>query len=63
MYGGLGNSLLGLTIDPGKTQQYLGVNLQGEWENHLHVGIGGAFGLTDDSENAILRMTAGYEFE
>jgi hypothetical protein len=63
LYGGLGDSLLGLTIDPGKTQQYLGVNLQGEWENHLHVGVGGAFGLTDDSENAILRLTAGYEFE
>lgn len=63
LYGGLGDSLLGLTIDPSKTQQYLGVNLQGEWENHLHVGIGGAFGLTDDSENAILRLTAGYEFE
>ncbi len=63
LYGGLGDSLLGLTIDPGKTQQYLGVNLQGEWDNHLHVGIGGAFGLTDDSEDAILRLTAGYEFE
>jgi hypothetical protein len=63
LYGGLGDSLLGLTIDPGKTEQYLGINLQGEWENHMHVGIGGAFGLTDDSENAILRLTAGYEFE
>jgi hypothetical protein len=38
LYGGLGDSVLGLTIDPGKTQQYLGVN-------------------------AILRLTAGYEFE
>ncbi len=38
LYGGLGGSVLGLTIDPGKTQQYLGVN-------------------------AILRLTAGYEFE
>jgi len=63
LYGGLGDSLLGLTIDPGSTQQYLGVNLQGEWDNHVHFGIGGAFGLTDDSENAILRLTAGYEFE
>jgi len=63
IYGGLGDSLLGLTINPGNTQQYLGVNLQAKWDNNVHFGIGGAFGLTDDSENAILRMTAGYEFE
>jgi hypothetical protein len=63
LYGGLGDSELGLTIDPGRTEQYLGVNVQGELDNHLHVGIGGAFGLTGDSENAILRLTAGYEFE
>jgi hypothetical protein len=29
----------------------------------MHFGVGGAFGLTDDSEDAILRLTAGYEFE
>ncbi len=52
-----------LDARPDSTEQYLGVNLLGEWENHLHFGIGGAFGLTDDSENAILRLTAGYEFE
>ena len=63
LYGGLGDSQLGMTLDPNNTEQYLGVNLLGEWENHLHFGIGGAFGLTDDSENAILRLTAGYEFE
>jgi hypothetical protein len=63
LYGGLGDSVLGLTFDPGKTQQYLGVNLQAEWDNHLHAGVGGAFGLTNDSESAILRLMGGYEFE
>ncbi len=63
LYGGLGDSVLGLTVDPDKTKQYLGVNLQAELENHIKLGIGGAFGLTGDSENAILRLVAGYEFE
>ena len=63
LYGGLGDSVLGLTLDPDKTKQYLGVNLRAELENHIQLGIGGAFGLTDDSENAILRLVAGYEFE
>lgn len=61
-YGGLGDSWLGLTFDPSKTQQYVGINLQAELDNHLKLGIGGAFGLTEDSENAILRMVGGYEF-
>lgn len=63
LYGGLGDSVLGLTLDSGKTKQYVGLNLQAELENHMHLGIGGAFGLADDSEDAILRLVAGYEFE
>jgi len=63
LYGGLGDASRGLTLDAEKTKQYLGVNLQAELENHIHLGVGGAFGLTDDSENAILRLVAGYEFE
>lgn len=55
--------MLGLTFDPDKTKQYAGVNLFAELENHIQLGIGGAFGLTGDSENAILRLVAGYEFE
>lgn len=62
-YGGLGDSERGLTFDPDKTQQYAGVNLQAEFENRIHAGIGGAFGLTKGSEDAIVRLTAGYEFE
>lgn len=63
LYGGMGDSELGLTIDPGNPELYLGVNLFSEWSNHLHVGVGGAFGLTKDSQNEILRLTAGYELD
>ena len=63
LYGGLGDSVLGLTLDPDKTQQYLGVNIQAKLANEVSLGIGGAFGLTDSSEDAILRLVAGYEFE
>lgn len=62
-YGGLGDSALGLTADPNKTEQYAGINLEADFKNQIHVGIGGAFGLTKESEDAILRLTAGYEFE
>jgi len=62
-YGGLGDSELGLTLDPEKTEQYAGINLEAEFDNHIHVGGGGAFGLTSPSQDAILRLSAGYEFE
>src|SRR6478672_11188633 len=62
-YGGLGDAELGLTLDPNKTEQYAGVNLESEFDNHFHVTIGGAFGLTQPSQDAILRLSAGYEFE
>lgn len=62
-FGGLGDSVKGLTFDPDKTKQYAGVGLRAEFKNEFHVGIGGAFGLTHDSQDALLRVTAGYEFE
>jgi hypothetical protein len=62
-YGGVGDSLLGLTLDPDKTEQYAGINLEAEFENYIHVGAGGAFGITGPSQDAILRLSAGYEFE
>jgi len=37
--------------------------LKGEFDNGVELGIGGAFGLTDDSEDAILRTMIGYEFK
>jgi hypothetical protein len=61
-YGGVGDSKLGLTLDPDKTEHYAGLNLEAEFENHIHVGVGLAFGLTAESQNALLRTAAGYEF-
>jgi hypothetical protein len=63
VYGGLGDSEKGLTLSGSKTEQYMGVNLRADLKNEMHVGIGGAFGLTDESEDALVRLTAGYEFE
>jgi hypothetical protein len=63
LFGGLGDSVRGLTLDTDKTEQYAGVNLRADFSNEIHVGIGGAFGLTSPSEDAIVRFTAGIEFE
>lgn len=63
VYGGLGDSEKGLTLSGSKTEQYLGVNLRADLKNEMHIGVGGAFGLTDKSEDALVRLTAGYEFE
>ena len=63
LYGGLGDADKGLTLDGSKTEQYAGVNLRVDFKNEWHAGVGGAFGLTDNSEDAIVRVTAGYEFE
>jgi len=62
-YGGAGDADLGLTLDPNKTEQYAGINLESEFDNDFHITIGGAFGLTPSSQDAILRLSAGYEFE
>jgi hypothetical protein len=63
LYGGLGDSTVGLTFDPNVTQQYAGLNLKTEWANGLHVMVGGAAGLTNESERGLLRLMLGYEFE
>lgn len=63
VYGGLGDSEKGFTLSGSKTEQYLGVNLRADLKNEMHIGVGGAFGLTDKSEDALVRLTAGYEFE
>ena len=63
MYGGVGDSEKGITLDGNKTKQYAGVNLRADFKNEFHIGVGGAFGLTSPSEDAIVRFTAGYEFE
>lgn len=63
LYGGLGDSMLGLTLDPNLTQQYAGLNLKTEWTNGWHVMVGGAAGLTKESDRGLLRLMLGYEFE
>ena len=63
VFGGLGDSVRGLTLDPDKTEQYVGVGLRADFPNDVHLGIGGAFGVTSSSEDALLRLTAGVEFE
>jgi hypothetical protein len=63
VYGGLGDSTLGLALDPNVTQQYAGLNLKTEWTNGLHIMIGGAVGLTMESERGLLRPMIGYEVE
>ena len=63
LYGGLGDSEKGFTFSGSKTEQYVGLNLRADFKNDFHAGIGGAFGLTDQSEDAIVRLTAGYEFD
>ena len=63
LYGGVGDADLGLTLDADETEQYAGINLETEFDNHFHFTVGGAFGLTEPSQDAILRLSAGYEFE
>lgn len=63
IFGGLGDSVKGLTIDGSKTEQYVGIGLRADLKNEVHIGIGAAFGLTGSSEDALLRFTVGYEFE
>jgi hypothetical protein len=63
LYGGLGDATLGVTLDPNVTQQYLGVNVLAQLEGNFEFGIGGAFGLTGPSEDALLRLQAGYKID
>ncbi len=62
LFGGLGDSVDGLTLDGGETAHYAGLNLKGEFENGIELGVGAAFGLTDESEDQILRLTLAYAF-
>lgn len=63
LYGGLGDTDLGLTLDPRQTEQYAGLNVRTELDNGLHAQIGAALGLTGDSERSLLRLMLGWEFE
>lgn len=62
LYGGLGDSVKGLTLDGSKTEHYAGINLKTEFANGTQFMLGGAFGLTHDSQDAIFRSMIGIEF-
>ena len=62
-FGGLGDSSKGLTLEGSKTEQYAGINLKSEFSNGAQVMLGGAFGLTRDSRDAVLRASVGWEFD
>lgn len=62
LYGGLGDSVKGLTLDGSKTEHYAGINLKTEFANGTQFMLGGAFGLTHDSQEAIFRSMIGVEF-
>ncbi|MEQ1671507.1 MAG: hypothetical protein ABL893_11660 [Hyphomicrobium sp.] len=63
LFGGAGDSVKGLTLDSGKTEQYAGVALKTEFDNGAMLMIGGTFGLTDASEDALFRAAVGWEFD
>lgn len=62
-YGGLGDSAEGLTVSGSETAHYAGVNVKAEFANGFELGVGGAFGLTGVSEDALLRTSLSYEFD
>jgi hypothetical protein len=63
LFGGAGDSVKGLTLDGSETQHYAGVSLKTEFENGAQLMLGGAFGLTGPSQDAIFRAMFGWEFE
>jgi hypothetical protein len=63
VYGGLGDNWRGLTLEPGVTQQYAGLNLKTAFSNDVNFTIGAAAGLTSPSEHGLIRLQLGYEFK
>ena len=63
MFGGLGDSTLGLTANAHNTQQYAGLNVYGAFGNGMQVRLGAATGLTDQSERFIGRLMVGFEMK
>lgn len=61
LFGGLGDTSLGMTINPDVTERYLGLNVMTHLRNGLHFMIGGAVGLTEVSQRGLVRLGVGYE--
>lgn len=62
MYGGMGDTILGLTLNPDVTAHYAGANLMVHFGSGLHIMAGLAEGLTDVSQDRLIRTMVGYEF-
>ena len=62
-FGALGDADKGLTIDGDLTEQYVGASLRADFKNNWHAVAGAAFGLTGISEDALGRVSIGYEYE
>lgn len=63
MFGGLGDSTLGLTASSRNTEQYAGLNVHASFNNGMQVRLGAAAGLTDQSERFLGRMMIGFEMK
>jgi len=62
LYGGLGNSVKGITASSNVTEQYLGLNLVSHLSNGLMLQAGVSKGLTSQSQRGLLRFMVGYDF-
>ena len=62
-FGALGDADKGLTIDSDLTEHYAGASLRADFKNNWHAVAGAAVGLTGISEDALVRVSVGYEHE
>ncbi|MBI2748879.1 MAG: hypothetical protein HYX43_05915 [Burkholderiales bacterium] len=62
LYGGLGNSVEGITASSKVTEQYLGLNLVSHLSNGVMLQAGVAKGLTSQSQRDLFRFMIGYDF-
>lgn len=62
LYGGLGNSVKGITASGKVTEQYLGINLVSHLSNGVMLQGGVSKGLTSQSQRGLLRFMVGYDF-
>ncbi len=62
LYGGLGNSIKGITASSKVTEQYLGLNLVSHLSNGVMLQGGVVKGLTSQSQRGLVRFMVGYDF-
>jgi len=62
MFGGMGDTELGLTLNPDITAHYASANLMIQFESGLHLMVGLTEGLTEVSQDRLIRTMVAYEF-